>query len=447
MPEDLIQIPRIIIAGTHSGCGKTTIATGLMGALAARGLVVQPFKVGPDFIDPTHHTEICGRSSRNLDPFMMGKDEVFRTFISASKGADIAVIEGVMGLHDGVEGTAESSTADVARILSCPVILACDVKGMSRSVHAMILGYTTYDPNVTFAGVIYNRGGSDHHREMIGSAEKLRSLGWIPRRDELEVQSRHLGLTMAGEGEGMHASRMIVEECCDIEGILQAASAVPPFRQRIDDKGECETRAQIGVALDAAFCFYYTENFMKLRRAGADLTFFSPITDPLPDVDALYLGGGYPELHAAALEANPCRQQIRKVADNSLPIFGECGGLVYLSRSLKTNEGTFAGAGVIPGDAEMKSRFQALGYVDGTVTGDTALLPASLGFRGHEFHYSALYPDSGCRYAFALKRGKGIVDGKDGIVEGNTIAGYTHTYFTQRFADALVAMAESKKSE
>ena len=441
------RIPRIIIAGTHSGCGKTTIATGLMGALAARGLVVQPFKVGPDFIDPTHHTEICGRSSRNLDPFMMGKDEVLRSFISASEGADIAVIEGVMGLYDGVDGTGESSTADVARILSCPVILTCDVKGMSRSVHAMILGYTTYDPAVSFAGVIYNRGGSDRHREMIGSAEKLQSLGWIPRRDELRVKSRHLGLTMAGEGEGLRESRRIVEECCDIEGILQAASAAPPLRQGIGDESEAETRVRIGVALDSAFCFYYTENFTKLRRAGADLTFFSSIADPLPDVDALYLGGGYPELHAAALEKSPCRQQIRKAADNDLPIFGECGGLVYLSRSLKTDEGTFAGVGAIPGDSEMKSRFQALGYVDGAVTGDCTLLPPDLGFRGHEFHYSALYPDSGCRYAFTLKRGKGIMDGKDGIIEGNMIAGYTHVYFTRRFADAFVSMAEERRSE
>lgn len=441
------QIPRIIIAGTHSGCGKTTIATGLMGALAARGLVVQPFKVGPDFIDPTHHTGICGRSSRNLDPFMMGKDEVLRTFISASEGADIAIIEGVMGLHDGVEGTAESSTADVARILSCPVILTCDVKGMSRSVHAMILGYTTYDPKVFFAGVIYNRGGSDHHREMIGTDRNLQSLGWIPRRDELQVKSRHLGLMMAGEGEGMQESRKIIEECCDIGRIIEAASAAPPLRTIFDDECECKPHIRIGVAMDAAFCFYYTENFTKLRRAGADLTFFSPITDPLPDVDALYLGGGYPELHAAALEKSPCRNDIRKAADNGLPIFGECGGLIYLSRSLKTAEGKYAGVGAIPGDTEMMNRFQALGYVDGIVTGDSSLLPANLGFRGHEFHYSALYPDSGCRYAFTLTRGKGIMDGKDGIVEGNITAGYTHIYFTRRFAEAFVAMATRRQSE
>ncbi len=447
MPKREIRIPRIIIAGTHSGCGKTTIATGLMGALAARGLTVQPFKVGPDFIDPTHHTEICGRGSRNLDPFMMGRDEVLRTFVSASEGADIAVIEGVMGLFDGVDGTAESSTADVAKILSSPVILACDVKGMSRSVHALILGYTAYDPDVPFAGVIYNRGGSDRHRRMIGTDQDLQTLGWIPRRDDLQVKSRHLGLTMAGEGEGMRASRTVVEECCDLEEIIRAASAAPPLLQQVDDVSNANTRVRIGVAMDAAFCFYYAENLTKLRRAGADLTFFSPMTDPLPDVDALYLCGGYPELYAEALEKSPCRHQIRRAADNGLPIFGECGGLIYLSRSLQTHERTSAGVGAISADALMKSRFQALGYVDGTVTGDASRLPGSLNFRGHEFHYSAITPDTDCRYAFSLRRGKGIMDGKDGIIEGNTIAGYTHVYFTQQFADALLRFAGTNRSE
>jgi cobyrinic acid a,c-diamide synthase len=446
MQHNQVHIPRIIIAGTHSGCGKTTVATGLMGALSARGLTVQPFKVGPDFIDPTHHTSICGRASRNLDPYMMGKDEVVNTFIQASEGADIAVIEGVMGLHDGVEGTEESSTADVAEILSCPVILVCDVKGMSRSVHAMILGYTSYDPKVTFAGVIYNRGGSDHHREMIRYAEQVTALGWIPRRDELQVKSRHLGLTMAGEEEGMQNSGAIVEECCDIDRIIQAASSAPSLQKRYDDEDEREGKIQIGVAMDAAFCFYYAENFRRLRRAGAELTFFSPMTDHLPDVEALYLGGGYPELHAAALEKNPCRQEIRRAADAGLPIFGECGGLVYLSRSLWTAEGTYAGVGMIPGDAEMKTRFQALGYVDGTVAIDCPLFPQGLSFRGHEFHYSILNPDNDCRYAFTLKRGKGIIDGQDGIIEANTIAGYTHIYFTDRFAEAFVGMAEKNKT-
>ncbi|RQD80223.1 MAG: hydrogenobyrinic acid a,c-diamide synthase (glutamine-hydrolyzing) [Methanocalculus sp. MSAO_Arc2] len=447
MPETKIRIPRIIIAGTHSGCGKTTIATGLMGALTARGLTVQPFKVGPDFIDPTHHTEICGRGSLNLDPYIMGEDEVIRTFMRASEGADIAVIEGVMGLYDGIDGTGESSTAHVARILSCPVILVCDVKGMSRSVHALILGYTTYDPDIFFAGVIYNRGGSDRHRKMIGNAQNLQSLGWIPRRDELLVKSRHLGLTMAGESEGMKASRTVIEECCSIEDIQKTASSAPPLTKMLEPEQPEDPVVTIGVAMDAAFCFYYAENLRRLRARGAHLLFFSPITDSLPDVDALYIGGGYPELHMESLEHSTCRMQIARAADRGLPIYGECGGLIYLSRSCTTDSRTYACAGVLPADAEMKKRFQALGYVDGEIIPGVSPFNYPLPFRGHEFHYSALYPDSDCTYAFSLRRGRGIIDHHDGIVQENVIAGYTHIYFNDHFADEFIKMAKKERSE
>jgi cobyrinic acid a,c-diamide synthase len=194
-----MNIPRIVIAGTHSGCGKTTIATGLMTALSARGLKVQPFKVGPDFIDPTHHTAICGRHSRNLDPFMMGEDGVLATFGRACKGADIAVIEGVMGMFDGLEGTEISSTAHVAKILAAPVALVVDVGGMSRSANAIVKGCTGFDPSVDFAGVIFNRVGSPNHRRMIEASLEVRPLGWVPRSQGVEVKSRHLGLQMAGE--------------------------------------------------------------------------------------------------------------------------------------------------------------------------------------------------------------------------------------------------------
>ena len=447
LSDNQIHIPRIVIAGTHSGCGKTTVATGLMGALTARGLKVQPFKVGPDFIDPTHHTAICGRSSRNLDPYMMGKDEVMRTFTSASEGADIAVIEGVMGLHDGIDGTGISSTADCAKILSSPIILVCDVKGMSRSVHALIMGYTGFDPAVTCSGVIYNRGGSERHRSMIRLEETIPSFGWIPRNDSLTVGSRHLGLAMAGEGEGMEKTSAVIEECCEIEGIIKAASAAPPLPMRREEGSSESGKVRIGVAMDQAFCFYYAENLTRLRRAGADLIFFSPMTNHLPDVDCLYLGGGYPELYAKALEESPCRQEIQKAAEGGLPIYGECGGLIYLSRSLSTDEGRYSLAGVVPADAEMKSRFQALGYIDGEVSHTSSSFTKGLSFRGHEFHYSTVYPDTDTRYAFTLKRGKGIMDQQDGIIAGETIAGYSHLYFTDRFAEELVAMATKYSSE
>ena len=199
----MVSIPRIVIAGTHSGCGKTTVASGIMAALTQRGLKVQPFKVGPDFIDPSHHTRICGRISRNLDPFMMGDEGCLDSFIRATTGADIAVIEGVMGLYDGVDGTDRASTSHVARILNAPVVLVVDTKGMSRSVHALIEGYRRYDPSIAFSGVLFNRIGSTRHRSMIESSLTVPAFGFIPRKDDLAVGSRHLGLEMAHESGNM----------------------------------------------------------------------------------------------------------------------------------------------------------------------------------------------------------------------------------------------------
>ncbi|MDD3622085.1 MAG: cobyrinate a,c-diamide synthase, partial [Methanofollis sp.] len=220
------MIPAIVIAGTHSGCGKTTLASGIMAALQARGLEVQPFKVGPDFIDPSHHTAICGRPSRNLDPFMMGEDGVARTFLAASVGADIAVIEGVMGMYDGLEGGDLGSTAHVARILGAPVVLVADVGGMSRSAHALVRGYTTYDPAVRFAGVIFNRVGSPRHREMIEEELTVSALGWVPTKKEKAVSSRHLGLAMAGEAS-MAAFGEVCEAHCDLDALVASATSAP----------------------------------------------------------------------------------------------------------------------------------------------------------------------------------------------------------------------------
>ena len=378
---------------------------------------------------------------------MMGKDEVMRTFVSASEGADIAVIEGVMGLHDGIDGTGISSTADCAKILSCPIILVCDVKGMSRSVHALIRGYTGFDPAVPCSGVIYNRGGSERHRSMIGLEETIPSFGWIHRSDILAVGSRHLGLAMAGEGDGLEKSSAVIEECCNINGIIEAAATAPPLPMKKEEGSNEPERVRIGVAMDQAFCFYYAENLTRLRREGAELVFFSPMTDHLPSVDGLYLGGGYPELYAEALEESPCRKEIKKAADEGLPIYGECGGLIYLSRSLETDDRRYSFAGVVPADAEMMSRFVALGYIDGKVNHSSSPFSKGLSFRGHEFHYSTVYPDADIRYAFTLKRGKGILDQQDGIITGETIAGYSHVYFSDRFAKELVTMAEKYRSE
>jgi len=432
--------PRIVIAGTHSGCGKTTIASGIMGALAAKKLVVQPFKVGPDFIDPSHHTRICGRHSRNLDPFMMGEEGVIDTFTRACAGAGIAVIEGVMGMYDGVDGSDFASTAHVARLLQAPVILVVDAQGMSRSVHALIKGFSSLDPTISIAGVIINKVGSDRHRRMIEPELSVPSFGWIPKREEMRVASRHLGLHMAHESGSMADAVKVIEEFCDLDAIIRAACSAPELHNPPAPTIIPPARATIGVAMDPAFCFYYENNFDRLRTAGANLIFFSPIADHLPEVDGLYLGGGYPELYLPELERSPCTPALKQAVDSGMPVYAECGGLIYLTREI-TADKTYRLCGVFPAGSVMTEKIQALGYVKGeSVRAGSFLSPAGT-ISGHEFHYSRLDPDSDARYTFRLSRGKGIARGNDGLFTGNAVGMYTHVYFSQKLADLFVDTA------
>ncbi|MFA5268127.1 MAG: cobyrinate a,c-diamide synthase [Methanoregula sp.] len=436
-----VTIPRIVIAGTHSGCGKTTIASGLMAALNERGLRVQPFKTGPDFIDPTHHSATCGRISRNLDPFMMEEAGVLRTFASASGDADIAVIEGAMGLFDGIDGTDFASTAHVARILRAPVILVVDAYAASRSVHAVVRGFRDFDPHIRIAGIIYNRIATVKHREMIDSEEFVPALGWIPRQQGLEVESRHLGLVMAHESGAMITAGRMIRESCDIDAILDVARgapllAVPPARKT----HEIGKRAVIGVARDDAFCFYYQDNLDRLARAGAEIRYFSPMDDMLPEVDALYFGGGYPELHAGKLEDSRCRQSVRDRAEEGMPIYGECGGLMYLCGSVAVDR-EYRMADVLPARVEMTKTIEALGYVKGKYQGQHGSWAGTALIRGHEFHYSRITCDPGVRFAIRLTLGKGIKNGRDGLMKKNAIGTYTHAYFSDTFCRRFVAVA------
>lgn len=438
-----LHIPRVVIAGIQSGCGKTTVTRGLMAALKKRGLTVQPYKIGPDFIDPSHHTRICGRVSRNLDLVMTGEEGVLQSLYQGSRGADIAIIEGVMGMYDGVDGTSYGSSAHIARILKAPLLLVIPVQGMATSVHAIASGFKNYEPGTALSGVILNQVGSTRHRQLLQAREEIAQVGFIPKHPSLHTESRHLGLVMGYENRNDEPVSLI-EESCDVSRIIEIASSAPvlsiPSRERVQQ----EKTVKIGIAHDPAFCFYYQHNLDLLSASGAELVFFSPMTDHLPDVDALYLGGGYPELYAEDLEAGHARIEIKRACEDGIPVYGECGGLLYLTRGLE-GERSFRWTGILPGEASMCSRFQALDYVEGETTGGTELTRPSCSIRGHEFHYSVVKPDPDANYSLELSRGKGIHEGKDGMYAHETVGCYTHAWFSEKFALQVIKAAEKCK--
>ncbi len=430
------MIPAVIIAGTHSGVGKTTITLGLMAALRARGLKVQPFKVGPDFIDPSHHTAICGRASRNLDPFMMSPEGVRRSFCSALEGADVAVVEGVMGLFDGMDDSEVGSTAHVAKILDIPVLLVINVHGMSRSAAAIELGFATFDPKLKLAGTILNRVGSERHLAMLTSTLQRPVYGALPRDRDLEMKSRHLGLVMGFEREhDLNSMANLLEKHASIDEILRLCSA--PC-QALEEKAPREKSVRIGIAMDEAFCFYYYENLRELEKRGAELVYFSPLRDNMPDVDGLYIGGGYPELHATTLEAAPARKQIKNASEDGMPIYGECGGLIYLGSYIESNDGVYKMVDALSGTTIMTKKLQALGYAEADVVRANPVAGIGKMIRGHEFHYSHFECKKDASFAYRLRRGKGIKNGWDGMVEHNTLGGYFHAHFYSLATDQFI---------
>ncbi len=392
---------------------------------------VQPFKVGPDFIDPGHHTRICQRASRNLDSYIMGKKGVLETFIRTSEGADFCVIEGVMGLFDGVDDTEIASTAHVSKILDVPVLLVIDARGVSRSIAAMVKGFSEFD-NVNIQGIILNNTGSERHvkliRDSLASAGiRIPVVGALPRSRELSIPSRHLGLHMAGETAlDTKPLSELIEKHIEIESIKNIAGTFKAPVMELEEK-EGSFNARIGIARDSAFCFYYQDSFDALKRLGADLVFFSPISDDLPQVDGVYLGGGYPELYAEELQSSTTRGQIKKAAYDGMPIYGECGALLYLSETLETDR-TYSMAGILGAGSRMTDRLQALGYTEAEVVSDSPLAKKGKVIRGHEFHYSITECDKDSRLVYKMRRGKGIDKGRDGLVEHNTMASYMHTH-------------------
>jgi cobyrinic acid a,c-diamide synthase len=420
--------------------GKTTVTLTLMAALKARGRRVQPFKVGPDFIDPGHHTAVCGRPSRNLDGWMLGDGISRESFLKGAVDADVSVIEGVMGLFDGSSPTNEiGSTAEVAKLLQCPVVLVIDGSGMARSVAAMALGYAKFDPALSVAGVILNRvGGGGHYRllkEAIESETSLAVLGYLKPDTQLTIPERHLGLVTALEHGRSSIDHHLAEaaRCLELdkmEGLAHSACALD--YDLLPAGAPVPKSIRVGVAYDPAFCFYYPENLELLEAEGADMMRFSPIQDhSLPDADLLYLGGGYPELYGERLSHNrPMRSAIHAYAANGGAIYAECGGLMYLMEAIRDFEGrSHEMVGLFAGEAAMSRTTMMFGYRELEIDTPCLLGEPGTKVRGHEFHYSSLStpcpPDYGCTIADA----GGNHRRRDGLIKNNSVALYTHLHF------------------
>ncbi len=453
--------PRIVIAGTSSGAGKTTVACGLIGALRARGLVVQGHKVGPDYIDPSHHALASGRPGRNLDAFLSGPELIAPLLRHGAAGADISVVEGVMGLFDGASGRGElASTAHVAKLLDAPVLLVVDGSAMARSAAAVVHGFATFDPQVRVAGVIFNRVGSDGHEQLLREAVAdvgIPVLGALRRDERVVAPERHLGLVPAVERRDRARSALdtlaeVTAGSCDIDRIVALARAAPalgeaPWSPAAGADGAGPVR--IGVARGPAFSFHYEENLELLAAAGAELVGFDPTVDEsLPEeCDGLVLAGGFPEVYGAELAANaPLRGEIAAQAGAGAPVLAECGGLLYLGESLEGH----AMCGVLALRGEMAGL--TLGYREATCLTPTPWLGSGETLRGHEFHYSRVHPARSRAGAPspspAWRLSARARTRDDGVVLGGVQASYLHTHWaaTPELATRFVAACARAQS-
>jgi cobyrinic acid a,c-diamide synthase len=425
------NIPRLMVAGVASGVGKTTVMVALAGALRAMGLRVAVFKGGPDYLDPTWHARAAGCESHNLDGWMMGREAVLATLSEAAWNADIALIEGMMGLYDGASATSEEgSGAELAKWLQAPVLLVADASGMARSLGALVLGFQQFDRELRLAGVIANRVGSRGHLEWLRGTTPAPAplLGGFPKDVAPGFPERHLGLHTASSNDlddALFAAwAAAAREWLDLEEIVKLARSAPALDLPAPVPAAAVTKCRIGVARDAAFHFYYADNLRRLRELGAELCFFSPLEDAgLPAVDVLYIGGGYPETHAAQLAGNaPMLEAIRGFAG---PVYAECGGLMYMTEAIRTLDGArHAMVGRLQAEVEMHARLQALGYMEVTLQRDCLLGAAGIKFRGHQFRYSELRPTGRLECAYRLRSGA-----EEGYVAGSMLASYVHAHW------------------
>jgi cobyrinic acid a,c-diamide synthase len=431
---------RLVIAGTGSGVGKTTLTIGLMSAFKKKGLVVQGFKCGPDYIDPTYHTAVTGRPSRNLDSWMLNHELVKEIAVRGSEDADISIIEGVMGFYDGKNPTSNAgTTAEISVITKSPVVLVVNCASMARSAAAIVKGFQTFSDDVNIVAAIANRVGSEGHYLLVKAAVEqecqIPVVGYLKRDDELTIPERHLGLVPSierGELEPFFEKLGdLVLETIDVDRLYKLAEA-PDLVVQEHQLGMSKVKdVRLAIARDAAFNFYYQENLELLKSYGAELVEFSPLKgESLPEkVDGLYLGGGFPEEFAQELsELDGVKQSIKHAIENGLPTLAECGGFMYLTDAIETTEGkSYPMVGLIHGVVQMHKKLAALGYREITGQEGNKLFQGNQGAKGHEFHYSTFHPTTKLSPAYQTKGMRGTK--KEGFLTRNLVAGYTHLHF------------------
>ncbi|MEG0856327.1 MAG: cobyrinate a,c-diamide synthase [Terrisporobacter sp.] len=436
---------KIVIAGTNSGVGKTTISLGIMQALTKRNLKVQPYKVGPDYIDPSYHTFITNRYSRNLDSYMLDDEKIKYIVKNSSKDADISIVEGVMGLYDGYGINLDDCTSSyTSKLLKAPVILVIDAKAMAASAAAMVLGYKILDENVNIAGVITNNVRSESHyntlKEAIETYTGIEVLGYFPPNKEFSLESRHLGLIPSVEMESLKVKfdnlADEIEKYINVDRIIEISETEEfdtDFNlQEFIDKHDCKDKT-IAIAYDKSFNFYYRENIELFEKLGMKIEYFSPIKDnEIPPCDYIYIGGGFPEIFAKELHDNESiRKSILQAHENNIPIYAECGGLMYLGEKLENQDNElFDMVGIFKGCSKMTSSLKRFGYSLGEAKEDTILAKKGEIIKGHEFHHSIFESDEICAYHMKKMKNEKVIDEwEGGYSKKNTLATYLHTHF------------------
>ena len=462
--QNIINVPRLVIGAPQGRSGKTTFTLGLLRAFARKGMAVQPFKKGPDYIDASWHTAASGNTCRNLDSFFMRKNEICSSIFDKSLDKDITIIEGAMGLYDGLDLQGSSSTAEIAKVTRTPVLFVVDATRMTRSIAAMVMGYQHFDPDVQIVGVVLNKVARVRHEKMARKAIeefcKIPVVGAIPKDVNLCIPDRHLGLVTNGEVDEtdklLDYLADVISEHVDLNKILtlaQSAPMLPRYSEAVvpslaefslKNRG---VKPKIGIIQDASFSFYYPENIEALKALGAEIVPISALLDKqLPnDLDGLYIGGGFPEVFAAELEENETlRVEIRLAGEKGLPIYAECGGLMYLGRSIQTSSQNFEMVGLLPLDTKMELKPQGHGYTIMEANPDQPWFEEMTEIKGHEFHNSRvinLAPYA--KFGLKVKRGYGIDGEHDGICYKNVFASYNHIHALgcPEWAEGMIRLA------